>query len=275
MGTHRFGPLSVSALRFSCAVLLLAFIGCGGWSREGGRFGDDDGGSGPASPERVGFVLSCGICGADPADLDLWRSDFSSGFLGENETCAHAPSMLVDANPETGWAEGAEGVGIGARVIIPKRLDLHQPIRIWAGYGKSPELFEANGRPKSMRVTVLRLRADEPDAHDATGCSQDAFVEPVAVAEHEVTLRDFNGYQALPLPEFQIEQYMEYPREWLLMDGSEREHHEQLVAAGRAEPFRRISTDFAYFIELTLLEVYPGTRYEDTVISEVGNEPPP
>ena len=38
---------------------------------------------------------------------------------------------------------------------------------------------------------------------------------------------------------------------------------------------RREATEYAYLLRLTLLEVYPGIRYEDTVISEIGNSPLP
>ena len=215
----------------------------------------------------------CGICPRDP-NMD-WRSDFSNSFLGEGESCSYAPSRLVDGDPQTGWSEGDEGDGVGAEVVVPGLLDLTKPLRIWAGYGKSPELFAANGRPKRVRVTVLRLRAAEPDSHDATGCSDSEYVEPVAVAEHEVALLDFNGYQALPVPDFQVEHYLEYPREWLMMDGHERMMHQERVDAGQAVPFRREATEYAYLLRLTLLEVYPGIRYEDTVISEIGNSPLP
>ena len=136
----------------------------------------------------------CGLCRRDP-DMD-WRSDFSNGFCGEGESCSYAPSMLVEGDHLTGWAEGEVGDGVGVDVVVPQLLDLTQPIRIWAGYGKSPELFAANGKPKRAQVTVLRLRAAEPDPHDATGGSNSAYVEPVVVAGHEVALRDFNGFQS-------------------------------------------------------------------------------
>ena len=102
-------------------------------------------------------------------------------------------ALLVDGNQLTGWAEGDEGDGIGVDVVVPQILDLTKPIRIWAGYGKSPELFVANGRPKRVQLDVLRLRAAEPAAHDATSCSASTYVEPVVVAGHQVDLRDFNG----------------------------------------------------------------------------------
>ena len=235
----------------------------------------------------------CGIC---PRDYDPdWRSDFSNGFLEETETCSYSPVRLVDGNPQTGWVEGTQGVGIGAEVVVPalfdpvsyydsqpgregrwvetEPLDLSKPVRIWAGYGRSPKLFAANGRPKRLRVTVLRLRRGEIDGHDATGCSHSHYEKPVVVAAHEVELLDHNGYQELPLPEYRVEHYLQYPMEWLSMDGSERAIHQRQVDAGQAQPFQRELTEYVYVLKLTLLDIYPGTHYEDTVISEVGNEP--
>ena len=113
----------------------------------------------------------------------------------------------------------------------------------------------------------------EEDAHDASGCSYSAYVEPVAAAAHETSLRDFNGYQALPLTEFQVEHYQEYPMAWLKMDGTERWIYQQNVNAGQAESFQQEPTEYTYFLKLTLLDVYPGNRYEDTVISEIDNSP--
>ena len=51
--------------------------------------------------------------------------------------------MLVGGDQLTGWPDGDEGDGVGVDVVVPQLLDLSQPIRIWAGYGKSPELFAA------------------------------------------------------------------------------------------------------------------------------------
>ncbi len=105
--------------------------------------------------EYSAFILDdCGLCPRDP-DMN-WRSDFSNSFLDEGESCAYAPSKLVDGDQLTGWEEGDDGDGIGVDVVVPQFLDPTEPVRIWAGYGKSPELFAANGRPKRVHVTVLR-----------------------------------------------------------------------------------------------------------------------
>ena len=266
--TPSVGLLSCASSRVALVVAVsVALAGCSGSDTRATRLSGE-----PETPQSdPSFTLDyCGICPRDP-NMDF-GSDFSQGFLEEGESCTYAPYQLVDGDPQTGWAEGGVGQGVGAEVVIPQRLDLDRPVRIWAGYGKSPDLFEANARPKRVRVTVLRLRLRrDPDAHDATGCSFATYVEPVEVAEHEVALEDFNGYQTLPVPEFEVEHYDEYPMEWLMMDGTERYLHQQRVDAAEASPYEPEPWEYAYLLKLTLLEVYPGTRYDDTVISEIGN----
>lgn len=314
-GTPSAG-LPRSALRRAVVlvVALVALVNCRGAETPDARTSEDleEPAANASAAGRTGAVVqnqlgdgrvqastkftfdSCGICPRDP-NMDDWGSDFSRGFLGEGESCTYAPSRLVDGDPQTGWAEGAAGVGIGAEVAVPALLDtvrysalddeddwhwaqidpldLSRPVRIWAGYGQSPELFAANGRPKRVRVTVLRLRLTDPDPHDMTGCSFATYEDPVAVAEHEVTLRDSIGFQPLPVPEFEVEHYWEYPMEWLRMDDSERQAHRQEVDAGRAASYSLEPWEYAYVLKLTLLDVYPGARSEDTMISEIGNVP--
>ena len=218
------------------------------------------------------FDMLCGTCQFAMQEFSTYRSDFSDSFLNAGESCSYAPSMLVDNDTRTGWVEGDAGVGIGAEVIVPAIIDLNRPVRIWAGYGKSTELFVANARPKRILVTVLRLRREPPDPHDMLGCSEEQYTDPVAVAAHEIDLLDYNGYQALPVPEFEVEYYMDYPIEWHRMDGEDRRMYQERVDRGLASPYREQPTEYTYLLKLTILEAYPGIRYEDTVISEVGNE---
>ncbi len=41
--------------------------------------------------------------------------------------------------------------------------------------------------------------------------------------------------------------------------------------AGEAAPFERGPTEYAYLLRFQLVELYPGSRYADTVITEIGN----
>lgn len=47
--------------------------------------------------------------------------------------------------------------------------------------------------------------------------------------------------------------------------------YQQRVDAGEAAPFEREPTEYAHLLRLALLKVYPGTRYADTAITEMGN----
>ena len=59
--------------------------------------------------------------------------------------------------------------------------------------------------------------------------------------------------------------------EWLLLDGTDRMLYQERVDAGEAAPCEREPTKHTYLLRLTLWEVYPGTRYADTAITEIGS----
>ena len=216
----------------------------------------------------------CDLC---PGDLG-WNvegaesSSFTNTYLkSDKQLCRYAPKSTTDGNPATAWVEGAKGSGIGAEIIIPRLLDLNRPVELWAGYGKSETLFYANNRPKKVLVSVLKAKGwgDWFEAHDATGCSGGYGAFQVA-ASHTVLLKDFNGYQELKLPHFVIEMYRDFPEVYYRMDGTDRHFYEERVKAG-GEPIKEAFWDYAYFLKLEILEVYKGTKYDDTCISEIKN----
>jgi hypothetical protein len=146
-------------------------------------------------------------------------------------TCMYGAPRLLDGKPETAWAEGAPGPGIGEVVLLGGRSE--GPLEIWAGYGKSAKLHAANPRPRQIEVLVLARGPMVPV--DPGTPYQDNRV----IARRVVELADLNGYQPLPLPE---------------------------LPAGTADADRA-------FIALRILSVYPGTKWEDTCISEVRRRP--
>lgn len=153
-------------------------------------------------------------------------------------TCRYSAGNLMDEDPTTAWVEGVDGYGEG-EVIFAACLDLNKPVEIWAGYGKSSAIFAANSRPKRIRVIVVSAKY--------AGASQYGtnYSDLQAVAEQEVTLKDLNGYQTLPIPAFKRETYY-----W-------------------AEQGQ--SRDFDYFLAIEIVDVYKGAKYADTCISEVRN----
>jgi len=66
-------------------------------------------------------------------------------------------------------------------------------------------------------------------------------------------------------------QYKDFPRKYYLMDGTEREIYEKNVEEGKREPYEKKFWDYAYFLKLKILDIYKGTKYDDTCISEIKN----
>lgn len=152
-------------------------------------------------------------------------------------TCKYNPGKIHDGDPNTAWVEGAEGQGIGEIIMIPC-LDFQKPIQIWSGYGKSNVLFEKNSRPKLIDVRIFKARLQGASQY---GSYYEKFE---TVFRKDIELEDKNGYQNLNLPKFSVEKY--------------KTANDQEM-------------DFTYFLGIRIMEVYPGSKWEDTCISEVRN----
>lgn len=153
-------------------------------------------------------------------------------------TCKYGANNLMDGNPATAWVEGVKGYGVGEIVMIVD-VDLKRAIQIWNGYGKSEALHKYNGRVKSANTYVVRSQYG-----GATQCGT-VYSNFLPVASSRVELKDHNGFQTLIVPDFEKETYE--------FQGSQREYD--------------------YWLALEILDVYPGTKWEDTCISEVRNTP--
>ena len=144
---------------------------------------------------------------------------------------------IGDNNPATTWVEGVAGYGIGEVLIVPC-LDLSQPVKIWAGYGKSESSFTNNSRPKNVRLIIVQAEVE--------GVSQygTVYKNLRMVSQLSVELQDLNGYQSLETPYFKRGMYE--------IESEKRE--------------------FAYFLGLEILDIYKGVKWDDTCISEIRNE---
>lgn len=142
------------------------------------------------------------------------RGHWATSFLGASGTrpsdpdaeiawtCQYLPERVRDLDSTTAWCEGVEGDGVGEVLFFPagyyqdrlggtygsSRLT---GLRIWAGFGKSPALFRANGRPREVRISIARKRPF------TGGDSVELQVAVLPAGE----LQDFDGWQDVPLPE--------------------------------------------------------------------------
>jgi len=153
-------------------------------------------------------------------------------------TCMYSGYSAVDGNATTAWVEGAEGHGKGELLVIT-RLDLSKKLEILSGFGKSQALFVANSRPKSINIHIVRAL---PQEGGQSQCG-DNYEALKIILTSKVTLKDSNQFQSLPIPEFKRETYLFQGEQW----------------------------KYKYWLMVELIDVYPGTKYQDTCISEIRN----
>lgn len=153
-----------------------------------------------------GMILD--LKGPDCSFLKVETSVTASSYLkdAKNPINTYWPPNLSDGNSSTAWVEGKKGSGIGESIFFrfnfPKKP---LSIEIQNGYGKSQDIFNKNGRVKSLLLS----------ASDGTIL--------------KIPLRDEMGPQKFPF-----------------------------------QPSAPVN-----WVSLEILEVYPGTKYDDTCVSEI------
>jgi len=144
--------------------------------------------------------------------------------------CKYSAYSAQDKDTKTAWAEGIDGDGIGE--ILLAKIDFSKPIKIFAGLGLSKKLFEANNRPKEIKVYVLEIGKIEAGA-------QIPSYDHLKIKEtHTIELKDTFGYQPLNIPKYKL---------------------------------KNNSNGNKHIIGIEILSVYKGTKYSDTLISEISN----
>jgi hypothetical protein len=166
-------------------------------------------------------------------DIEL-REQFAIDF--DLWSCSYAASMLTDGNVKTAWVEGTAGDGAG-EVAIAISIDPAKKVEILSGFGKSDALFKANNRPKTIKVHLLQAKSG-----DVSQCGR-IYESVRLLTSKTVVLKDLNGFQPLAVPAY------------------------------KAETFTRDNTeyDYAYWLMIEIVDVYPGSKYKDTCISEIRN----
>lgn len=145
--------------------------------------------------------------------------------------CKYSAYCASDRDPLTAWSEGVEGDGIGEIVLV--QLDITSDIKIWGGYGKSPELFKANNRPKDIRIYYFGSLDYPESTQYGIGFKNISLLD-----ETDYQLQDLNEYQSIP----------------------------SLDESYQTENF------LAGFVAIEILSVYKGDKYSDTCITEIHNQ---
>jgi len=178
-------------------------------------------------------------------DKDPEEIDYEYDQVFDRWSSMYNAYSAMDGNPATAWCEGKEDEGIGEILIV--KADILNPVYIWNGLGKNNNLYFANNRAKKIRLTVLQAKkASKLIGQFNIGIT---YNDITVLGSHDITLKDHNGWQPLPIPTHKR-----------LSTQSIIDNKEQIV-----------KTEDTTFIAVEILSVYKGTKYNDTCISEIGN----
>jgi hypothetical protein len=167
-------------------------------------------------------------------------------------SCMYGPQRVVDGDPATAWSEGAPGLGEGEIIVV--HLGDAEAAEIWTGFGRSERLHKRNGRPRAVRLHVVQALSGMANQFDLT------VGHFVVLARATVELDDVNAYQPLPLPAYDVVSARQERIDLLapFFDGE--------VPQWALNP---MAPEESIYLAIEILSVYPGSVYEDTLISEV------
>lgn len=169
----------------------------------------------------------------------------------------YTPANLLDNDLHTAWVEGAKDNGVGQWVCLAMLRNIPGYIAIANGYQKSRELFLKNNRIKRLKVS-LYVGFTDVSMVAQTGFMALARPYPGSFI---ITLEDKEGYQYFKLP-FTRSDIEAFRR------GLVSQYITQFYSKFAKSDMYNSLRDF-YFVRFEILDVYPGTRWNDACISEI------
>jgi|GEM_PF-1220687 len=159
-----------------------------------------------------------------------------SGF---SETAQYPISHLSDMNLETAWVVPQGGIGESIEITLKEKKQILSGITIVNGYMKNEKTYTENNRLKKIRIQIKEKKKEEySEGYDID--FPDTPYETIYFENliHTLGWIDFFDYYSSEIHENYYQgddQYDNYPESY----------------------------------KITILEVYPGTKYNDTCISEL------
>lgn len=169
---------------------------------------------------------------------------------------AYSAYRLFDNDLSTAWAEGVKGDGIGEYVLIGQENTLPDKIHINNGYQKTESLYYKNNRPKILKLSLYvayHLPGDVTELGRIFRCLQ----YPDSTILH---LKDKMGTQVFELP-FDIKKVKSIKSTG---DANFEKEFEE-----RVDKFVEHEHYYGYIIKLEIMDVYKGSKWDDTCISDL------
>lgn len=206
-------------------------------------------------------------------DQSIWASSSLSETLG-GELHTYGPEFLLDGDPATSWVEGASDEGIGEELIILsnkaiKRLDLNN------GFSRSDSLYEKNNRLKIIDLSLLI-------GFTAPGMVSENDYYLYFLKEHPIStdlyVEDHPDTQSFDIS-LSTEEQLELCREILQSFSSENPYFLKMMLEETGLSKEEYLSDINlllmieiygfYALQITIKDVYKGSRYNDSCLSEI------
>jgi len=183
--------------------------------------------------------------------IEFYSTDMTD-YFNPDETSKYPSTNLFDGYLRTCWVAGS--VNKSKRSIlyvkVPDEILIDKLIfNIFSGYGKSKKLYNANARPKKIKISIL------------AAYNPDGYVTEVAVkyltekypTEKQIVLADTFGVQSFPLNLNKKD----------LIDFQSKNLNRVKSS------FRNGNINSAFILKLEITDVYKGSKYDDICISEL------
>jgi hypothetical protein len=169
---------------------------------------------------------------------------------------------LVDHDPNTAWVEGVEGNGEGEYAFISIGTLFPDSIKIINGYQKSKGLYYANSRPKKLKLSFF------------TGYYLDGDVTEIATV---FRLKQMSKSSIVELQDLMGNQDLKVTLDLKMADLIRTRNTANFMEEFKSEIQSRaewcdgcsLTPEFQYFLKIEIVEVYPGTKWEDCCISDL------
>ncbi len=196
----------------------------------------------------------------------VWASSELTEMV-RGEEIVYSAENLFDGDPATCWAEGAAGSGIGESILILADRTVNALSTV-NGFARSENLFRKNGRVKELQVSLVAAFT-APGLVSETDYllyfSVESERKPVLTLEDTMTGQSFTFPFSREEQELFLDTALEqfktgYPMFYDAITGELGDPVEDdLVLAAYS----------MFCIRLEITDVFPGSKYEDTCLSEV------
>jgi len=188
-------------------------------------------------------------------------SELNPGNPFEGKPGPYGVRNLFDNNPATAWVEGVKGYGSGEYFFLDMGYTLPKKLAIRNGYQKSESVFKKNSRVKSAKITpfvAFHISGEVTEIGKGYKAKQAGNGSVVA-------LRDAMGIQEVALP-FDIKAFF---KERVSLTAEFRNvYRERINEVMKYEPDIIIPFYLHYLLKFEIVDVYPGSSFDDTCISD-------